>query len=107
MLQWWKARADEARAGTRSIIFAAPDGLGKILAGVVTLSKLLSETGPFRGIVEKLLVSPSFRRRGVTTALMLKLEEIAKAEGRPLLVSLCFTSVSTRLFSVLTGFLAA
>ena len=65
---------------------------GIVVAGIVALSKPPSETGPFHGIVEKLLVSPSFRRRGVATALMMKLEEVASVEGRPLLVSETFPS---------------
>jgi len=80
----------------RTIIFAAqpsPEWSNteeRLVAGIVMLSKPPSETGPFRGIVEKLLVSPSFRRRGVATTLMVVLEEVARAEGRPLLVSLFF-----------------
>jgi GNAT superfamily N-acetyltransferase len=107
MLRWWEARVDEVRTGTRRIIFATkspPDGLESVVAGIVSLSMPLAETGPFRGIVEKLLVSPRFRRRGVATTLMLKLEEVARAEGRPLLVSLLFTSASNEFFSVLTVF---
>lgn len=86
---------DEVLAGTRTIIFAMqslPEGSDwedELVAGVVTLSKPPWETGPFRGIVEKLLVSPSFRGRGVATTLMM-LEEVARVHGRPLLMSLFF-----------------
>jgi hypothetical protein len=107
--QWWKARVDEVLAGTRTIIFAAlsqPDGPEVAVAGIVMLSKPPSETGPFRAIVEKLLVSLSFCRRGVGTALMMKLEEVARVEGRPLLVSLFFLFASIELLLVLMGFVA-
>ena len=40
------------------------------------------ETGPFRGEVEKLLVSPRFRKVGVARRVMEKLEEVAKEKGR-------------------------
>jgi len=46
-----------------------------------------AETGPFRGVVEKLLVSPAWRKKGIARALMKKLEEVAQKEGRSLLVS--------------------
>jgi GNAT superfamily N-acetyltransferase len=50
----------------------------------------VSETGTFRDIVEKLLVSPEHRRKGIAKVLMLKLEEIARVEGRTLLVCVFF-----------------
>lgn len=82
---WWQRRASEVTAGTRDIIFMmAPNG--SALAGVVMLSKPDWETGPFRAYVEKLLVSPTYRRMGVAWKLMRKLEEVAKKEGRTLLV---------------------
>jgi len=46
-----------------------------------------SETGPFRGVVEKLLVSPTWREKGVARRLMGKLEDVAWQEGRWLIVS--------------------
>jgi GNAT superfamily N-acetyltransferase len=104
MLKWWEARVDEVRTGTRSIMFASPDREESMVAGVVMLSKPPSETGPFRGIVEKLLVNPSLRRRGVATTLMLKLEEAAAAEGQPLLVSLFFIFELDENSPVLTDF---
>jgi GNAT superfamily N-acetyltransferase len=85
-------------------MFASPDREESMVAGVVMLSKPPSETGPFRGIVEKLLVNPSFRRRGVATTLMLKLEEAAAAEGQPLLVSLFFIFELDENSPVLTDF---
>ena len=57
------------------------------VAGVVMLSKPVSQTGPFRGIVEKLFVAPSWRRKGVAKLLMRKLEEVARRDGRTMLVS--------------------
>ena len=86
---------DEVLAGMHTIIFARqPSTKGsnteeRPVAGVVILSKPPLETGPFRGTVEKLLVSPSFRRRGMAMTLIMMLE-VARIESRPLLVSLFF-----------------
>lgn len=56
------------------------------LAGCVSLDHTTVETGPFRAEIEKLLVDPRFRRRGVARALMVKLEEVARERGATLLV---------------------
>jgi ribosomal protein S18 acetylase RimI-like enzyme len=56
------------------------------LAGYVVLASQASETGPFRGSVEKLLVSPRYRRRGIARLLMSKLEEVARVRGTTSLV---------------------
>lgn len=67
----------------------------QILIGYVSLSKPMSETGPFRGPVEKLLVNPRFRKRGIARQMMEKIEVVARKEGRTLLVSLKpFTTLS-------------
>lgn len=63
------------------------EGLGQALVGYVSLAKPVSETGPFRGPVEKLLVNPRFRKRGVARSLMEKVEVVAREVGRTLLVS--------------------
>lgn len=47
-----------------------------------------NEPARYRGWVEKLLVSPAYRRMGVARGLMGKLEEVAKGKGLGLLVSL-------------------
>ncbi|KAJ7472666.1 acyl-CoA N-acyltransferase [Mycena latifolia] len=78
IINWWKERATDAADGKRIIFMAFaqyPDG-----------QRQLAETGPFRGVIEKLLVSPNFRRRGIARKLMEKLEEVAKARGQTLLM---------------------
>ncbi|KAJ7340690.1 acetyltransferase [Mycena albidolilacea] len=87
ILEWWKERAADSARGTRVIIITlADDGAGgQQLAGYVMLYRPLTETGPFRGSVEKLLVSPNFRRRGLAKTLMATLEEQAKIHGQTLL----------------------
>lgn len=52
------------------------------VAGLVSLTKPESETGPFRAEVEKLLVSPYHRRRGVARSVMRLLEATARKDGR-------------------------
>ncbi|KAF7364576.1 N-acetyltransferase domain-containing protein [Mycena venus] len=87
IIEWWRERAADAAAGKRIIFMAfADDAEGREqLAGYVILYRPLTETGPFRGVVEKLLVSPNFRRRGIAKLLMTKLEEEAKVLGQTLL----------------------
>ncbi|KAJ7111890.1 hypothetical protein C8R44DRAFT_254755 [Mycena epipterygia] len=84
IIDWWKERAADA-ADKKRIIFMAlaedPQGCQQ-LAGYVILFRPLTETGPFRGSVEKLLVSPNFRRR----RLMERLEKDAKFYGQTLLM---------------------
>lgn len=89
MQTWWEARAQEVVAGRRVIVMQLipNDETGnEELAGYVALSMPETETGPFRGEVEKLLVSPDHREKGVAKAVMKKLEEVAKEKGRTLLV---------------------
>ncbi|KAJ6512605.1 acetyltransferase [Mycena sanguinolenta] len=88
IIDWWKERVCDVIDGNRIIIMVlAEDAEGKQqLAGYVVLYRPLTETGPFRGGVEKLLVSPNFRRRGIARILMEKLEEQAKINGQTLLM---------------------
>ena len=90
MTPWWQNRCKEVEKGERHIVMQMapnPNTGESEVAGFVMLGKPFAETGPFRGSVEKLLVLPEHRKKGFARALMLKLEEIAKAEGRGLLVS--------------------
>lgn len=52
----------------------------------------VTETGPFRGYVEKMLVDPKYRQRGIARQLMAKLEDVAREKGRTVLVSLILRS---------------
>ncbi|KAJ7683638.1 hypothetical protein B0H17DRAFT_840677, partial [Mycena rosella] len=69
IVEQWVERVADPVDGKRMIFMVsvdAPEGEGqeqKRLAGYVVLFRPLTETGPFRGAVEKLLVSPDFRRR--------------------------------------------
>lgn len=48
------------------------------VAGVVMLGMPFAQTGPFRGVVEKLLVRPEYRKRGIAKAMMGVLEGVAR-----------------------------
>ena len=94
LLAWWKDRIAEANAGTRAILLlllASEPGAraqGPELVGVVMLDMPASETGPFRGRVEDLLVSPKYRLQGGGRTLITAVEAEAVNRGKTLLVSL-------------------
>ncbi|KIV93254.1 hypothetical protein PV10_04481 [Exophiala mesophila] len=52
------------------------------IAGLVSLSFPYSQTGPFRGMIEKLLTSPLHRRKGVARQVMAELERVAWKLGK-------------------------
>ncbi|KAJ2979258.1 hypothetical protein NQ176_g3360 [Zarea fungicola] len=92
LLSWWKERIAEVVNGVRLIFLliksADKSGLirGPEIMGVVMLHMPLSETGPFRCMVEKLLVHKNFRGRGGARLLMNALEEEAFKRQRTLLL---------------------
>lgn len=100
MRRWWEDRFKEVVDGQRIIVMQmapnATDGEPE-LAGYVALQMPTTETGPFRGPVEKLLVSPAHRNKGVARRVMAKLEEVAKEKKGTLLVSLLTQASMDRL----------
>lgn len=92
LLSWWKERIAEVNDGSRLIfiIVSEAEDTGRIrgpeVMGVVMLYMPFSETGAFRGSVEKLLVHKNFRGKGAATALMASLEVEAAQRGRTTLV---------------------
>ena len=86
ILEWWLDRAEEVEKGSRTIVMCLA-GDREEVAGVVMLYKPSRQTGPHTGDVQKLLVSPDFRKRGVARLLMEKLESVGKEAGRWLFVS--------------------
>jgi ribosomal protein S18 acetylase RimI-like enzyme len=93
LLTWWKERMAEVNDGKRLIWILVSEMdpsvrlKGPEVMGVVMLYTPYSETGAFRGYVEKLLVHKSFRGRGGARALMAALEHEAANMGRSILVS--------------------
>jgi GNAT superfamily N-acetyltransferase len=93
LLSWWKERIAEVNAGTRVIVLLLSESQpgarakGTELMGVAMLDMPESETGPFRGYVEKVLVSNKFRGHGGARALVSTIEAEALKRGKTLLVS--------------------
>ncbi|KAE9363651.1 acyl-CoA N-acyltransferase [Stipitochalara longipes BDJ] len=89
MEKWWEDRTKEVMTGNRHIIMQISPNTttGKEeVVGVVMLDKPQSQTVPHTAWVEKLLVLPEWRRKGVTKRMMVRLEEVAKKAGRTLLM---------------------
>ncbi|KAG6001491.1 hypothetical protein E4U54_001075 [Claviceps lovelessii] len=92
LLTWWKERIAEVNDGKRRIWMLASEvdasgaARGTGIMGVVMLVTAYSETGAFRGYVEKLLVHRNFRGRGGARALMAALEAEALSLGRSMLL---------------------
>jgi GNAT superfamily N-acetyltransferase len=79
---FWKRMATEVAAGTRILIAAWDDAA---LVGTVMLEFASSPNQPHRAEVQKLLVHPAARRKGLARALMLRAEQEARQADRTLL----------------------
>lgn len=73
-----------AQARDERVVLGAWDG--DVLVGTVTLLLHLPPNQPHRAEIAKLMTHPSYRGRGIGTALMRTGETIAVELGRPLLV---------------------
>lgn len=82
-LAYWDAVAQELTEGHR-LLFSAYDG--DALVGSVQLELARRETGLHRAEVQKLMVDPRRRGRGIARALMQQAEKAARAHGRTLLL---------------------
>jgi len=80
---YWLKVLDELRAGTRCMLIARKDDA---VVGTVQLKLATVPNGRHRAEVEKLLVLRSARRQGIARALLVALEDVARAAGRRLLV---------------------
>ncbi len=80
---FYRARASDIARGHRVLLAAWLEGR---LAGSVMLDLDMPANQPHRAEVQKLLVDPSLRRRGVARALMVAVEDAARAARRSLLV---------------------
>ena len=81
--RWWAEKVSQVANESRHIIFMENNGQA---TGVVMLQMNTTETGGYRGEVQKLIVSPRHRQQGIAKRMMGKLEEVAKEHGRTLLV---------------------
>ncbi len=79
---FWRRVATEVATGLRILVVAWLDGA---ISGVVTVDCNTPQNQPHRADVQKLLVHPKARRRGIGSALMQVAEREARKAGRTLL----------------------
>ena len=82
LVHFWRAVANRAAAGELVVFCALLDAE---LAGIVLLTRSGRPNGPHRAEIQKLLVSPRFRRQGLGRALMVEAVTYAASEGLTLL----------------------
>jgi GNAT superfamily N-acetyltransferase len=80
--RYWRKISGEVAAGKVLLLAAWADG---VIVGTVQLDLAMGETQPHRAEVEKLLVHPAFRGRGIGRALLARAEQAALGHGRRLL----------------------
>lgn len=80
---YWAGVRREAEDGRRIVLWAAAEGE---VIGTVQLKLAEWPNARHRAEVQKLMVRPGYRRRGVGRALMAGLEEAARRAGRTLLL---------------------
>lgn len=80
---FWRSVSSQVALGKAVLLVAWLEGE---LAGTVILSLDMPESQPHRAEVQKLMVAPAARRRGVGRALMARAEQAARGLGRSLLV---------------------
>jgi GNAT superfamily N-acetyltransferase len=80
---WWSARTSDVNSGRIRPIVARLDGQ---VVGVVLLVPSPNPNAPHRAEVNKVIVDRRARGRGIATGLMLALEDLARREGRWLLL---------------------
>jgi GNAT superfamily N-acetyltransferase len=81
---FWTGVADGVARGERALL-VAEDEAG-VIVGSVQLVLALPENQPHRADVAKMLVHRRARRRGIAGRLMAAVEDVARAEGRRVLV---------------------
>ncbi len=80
--RFWEKVAGEVGRGEAILLAAAADGR---IVGTVQLRLTLPPSRPHAAEVAKLLVCSAVRRQGIGRALMIRLEDEARARGRTLL----------------------
>lgn len=80
---YWRKVAGEVGAGSKIFVAALDDGGG--LAGGAQLAKEMRANGRHRAEVQKVMVKPVLRGRGIGAELMQRIEQEARAAGRTLL----------------------
>ena len=93
---WLDAVRPSLKADTRVLLVAMA---GEAVAGTVQLDCDMPPNQPHRAEVLKLIVHPSFRRRGIARALMVDLESHARERGRMLLTLDTASAEAERLYA--------
>jgi len=83
-LAFWKGVADGVARGER-VLLVAEDGSGRIV-GTVQLVTAMPDNQPHRADVAKMLVHRCARRAGIAGRLLAALDEVAREEGKTVLV---------------------
>lgn len=83
-LAFWRGIAEGVARNERALLIAE-DGEGRIV-GTVQLNMAQPDNQPHRADVAKMLVCRSARRRGIAQKLMHVVDEVARAEGKSVLV---------------------
>jgi len=81
--RFWRGIASDVALGRAALLVAWDAG---VLAGTVTLRLDLPQNQPHVAAVEKLIVDPDHRRRGLGAALMRRAEQAAAGLGRRMLM---------------------
>jgi GNAT superfamily N-acetyltransferase len=84
-LDFWLDIADSVERGERLLLAAVDQNKGQAV-GTVQVHLKQTENQPHRADLSKMLVHPDARRCGIGTLLMSRAEELARAEGKTLLV---------------------
>lgn len=82
-LAFWRGVADGVERGERALL-VAEDGGG--IVGTVQLILALPDNQPHRADIAKMLVHRRARRRGIAQQLMAAVDDVARSEGRSVLV---------------------
>jgi len=82
-LAFWRGVADGVARGERVLLVAEQDGR---IVGTVQMIVSLPDNQPHRGDVAKMLVHRDARRRGIAQRLMATLDDVARTEGKTVLV---------------------
>ena len=86
-MDYWREISSDVEKGRTIVVLQFADADESEVAGYVCLMMPVTETGPFRGVVNKLMVSLKHRRKGVARRVMGLLEDVARERGRHMLVS--------------------
>ena len=82
---YWRKIAGDLPGGLR-VVLVARDGVGGKIVGSAQLALEAKANGRHRAEVQKVMVKPSYRRRGIALRLMSEIEAVARARGVTLLV---------------------